>query len=225
MCEEVWGGYQPQLWCYDIIFTPQVTLTYQIWGQLGPCNSIRVQLYFPTFDLSQTWNFHFLKWIIIFKMLRRYDFYRGIRRPPTPPYPSKLFGPRVTMALFAAPPPWYPLPPFAENFRGWDEFVLSSPRPSLSNWLEPDLNFNFHPNSHGQNYPKLAFTPEIFSHRAGSPSLFASSRKTLKTSLFSHSHTINSPKLLNEATQSVHNQQKPSWRKKFTVTSPNGASG
>ncbi len=45
MCEEVWGGYQPQLWRYDVIFTPQVTLTYQIWGELGPCNSIRVQPY------------------------------------------------------------------------------------------------------------------------------------------------------------------------------------
>ena len=43
MCEEVWAGHQPQLWRYDIIFTAQVTLTYQIWGQLGPCNSIRVQ--------------------------------------------------------------------------------------------------------------------------------------------------------------------------------------
>ncbi len=43
MYEEVWGGYQPQSWSYDVIFTPQVTLTYQIWGQLGPCNSIRVQ--------------------------------------------------------------------------------------------------------------------------------------------------------------------------------------
>ncbi len=25
--------------------TPQVALTYQIWGQVGPCNSIRVQPY------------------------------------------------------------------------------------------------------------------------------------------------------------------------------------
>jgi hypothetical protein len=45
MCEEVWGGYQPQLWRYDVIFTPQMVLTYQIWGQLGPCNSTRVQPY------------------------------------------------------------------------------------------------------------------------------------------------------------------------------------
>ncbi len=45
MYEEVWGGCQPQSWRYDIIFTPQVALTDQIWGQLGPCNSIRVQAY------------------------------------------------------------------------------------------------------------------------------------------------------------------------------------
>ncbi len=31
--------------CYDVNFTPQVTLMYKIWGQLGPCNSIRVQPY------------------------------------------------------------------------------------------------------------------------------------------------------------------------------------
>ncbi len=28
-----------------IFFTPQVALTYQIWGQLGQCSSIRVQPY------------------------------------------------------------------------------------------------------------------------------------------------------------------------------------
>ncbi len=28
-----------------IFFTPQVALTYQIWGQLGPYNSIRAQPY------------------------------------------------------------------------------------------------------------------------------------------------------------------------------------
>ncbi len=40
MYEEVWGGYRPQTWGYDVIFTPQVALTYQIWGQLVPCNSM-----------------------------------------------------------------------------------------------------------------------------------------------------------------------------------------
>jgi hypothetical protein len=140
-------------------------------------------------------------------MLRRYVFYGGICRPPTPPFPSKRFGPRATMALSATPPPWYHPPPFADDIRGWDEFYLNSPRPSPSNQLEPNLNFVLHPNSHGQNYPTLAFTPEIFSHRASLPSLSASSRKTLKTSLFLHPRTINSPELLNEATQSAHNQQ------------------
>ena len=140
-------------------------------------------------------------------MLQRYDFYGGIRRPPTPPYPSKPLGPRATMALSVAPPPCYRPSPFVDDIRGWDEFYLNSPRPSPSNQLELNLNFDFHSNSHGQNYPILAFTPKIFSHRAGSPSLFASSRKTLKTSLFSHPRTINSPKFLNEATQSAPYQQ------------------
>ena len=30
---------------YGIMFTPQVTPTFQIWGQLGQCNGIRVQAY------------------------------------------------------------------------------------------------------------------------------------------------------------------------------------
>ena len=111
------------------------------------------------------------------------------------------------MALSAAPQTWYRPPPFADDIRGWDEFYLNSPRPSSSNRLKPDLDFVLHPNSHGQNYPTLAFTPEIFSHRAGSPSLSASSRKTLKTSLGPHPHTLNPPKPLDEATQSAHNQQ------------------
>ena len=112
------------------------------------------------------------------------------------------------MALSAAPSPWYRLPLFADDIRGWDKFYLNSPRPSSSNRLKPDLDFVLHPNSHGQNYLTLAFTPKIFSHWcAGLPSLSASSRKTLKISLFSHPRTINSPEPLDEATQSAHNQQ------------------
>ena len=42
MYEKVWGWYQPQPWCNDIIFTPQATQNSQIWGQLGRCNGIRV---------------------------------------------------------------------------------------------------------------------------------------------------------------------------------------
>jgi hypothetical protein len=43
MYEAVWSEYQPQPWCFCNIFTPQVTLSPQIWGQLGQCNGIRVQ--------------------------------------------------------------------------------------------------------------------------------------------------------------------------------------
>ncbi len=45
MHEVVWGEYQPQPWRCGIISTPQVNLNPQIWGQLGQCNSIRVQPY------------------------------------------------------------------------------------------------------------------------------------------------------------------------------------
>ncbi len=45
--EVVWGGYQPQTWCYGIIFTPQVTLTSIIWWcHHGRCHGIRVFPYF-----------------------------------------------------------------------------------------------------------------------------------------------------------------------------------
>jgi len=42
MCEAVWGEYQHQTWPSDIIFTPQVNLNFQIWGQLGRWTNIRV---------------------------------------------------------------------------------------------------------------------------------------------------------------------------------------
>ena len=58
MYEEVWGGYQPQPWRYGITFTPQVTLTSQIWGQLGRCNSIRVQLY--SLETAYQWLTYFI---------------------------------------------------------------------------------------------------------------------------------------------------------------------
>ena len=45
MYEAVWGGYQPQPWCYGIILIPQVTLISQIGGQLCWCNDIQVHLH------------------------------------------------------------------------------------------------------------------------------------------------------------------------------------
>ena len=45
MYQAIWGGYQPQPSCFSIISTPQVNLTFQIWGQLVRCNGIRVQPY------------------------------------------------------------------------------------------------------------------------------------------------------------------------------------
>ena len=41
MYEVVRGGNQPQPWHYGIICAPQVTLTSQIWGQLGRWDNIR----------------------------------------------------------------------------------------------------------------------------------------------------------------------------------------
>jgi hypothetical protein len=43
---------------YGIIFTPQVTLTSQIWGQLGRCNGIWVQPY--ALETAYQWLKHFV---------------------------------------------------------------------------------------------------------------------------------------------------------------------
>ena len=56
MYEVVWGGYQPHPWCYGIIFTPQVTLNTQIWGQLGQCSCIKVPPY--AFETAYQWLKH-----------------------------------------------------------------------------------------------------------------------------------------------------------------------
>jgi hypothetical protein len=58
-------------------------------------------------------------------MLRGYDFYGGIRRLLTQPYPSKRFGQRATMTLHAAPSPSYHPPPFVDDIRGWGNFFLN----------------------------------------------------------------------------------------------------
>ena len=152
-------------------------------------------------------------------MLCRYNFYGGIRRPPTPLYASKRFGPSVTMALSAASTPWYCPPPSVNNIRGWDEFFLNSPQSSPFDRLDFNLNFVVPSNSHGQNHPTLGFTPEILFHRAGLPSLLASSRKTLKTSIFYHPCTTFSHKLLNEVTQPEPYQQS-NHRKERKIPSP-----
>ena len=58
MYEAVWSRYQPQPWRYGIIFTPQVTLTSQILGQLGRCNCIRVHPY--SLETAYQWLEHFI---------------------------------------------------------------------------------------------------------------------------------------------------------------------
>ena len=108
-------------WCHYIIVEGDKHLKL-----LPPCILDIYTVHFPMFDLSQTWNFDFLKWIIFLKMLRRYNFYGGIRRPPTPPYPSKRFGPRATMILSTTRTPWYRPPSFVDDIRGWDKFYLNS---------------------------------------------------------------------------------------------------
>ena len=95
-------------------------------------------------------------------MLQRYDFYGGIRRPPTPPYPSKQFGQCATMALSAAPTPLYRPPSFVDNIRGLDKFFLNSPRSTPSDQRNFGSDFLVPPKSHGQKQPTLASTPDIF---------------------------------------------------------------
>ena len=57
-CEVVWWEYQPQLWCWGIISTPQLKLNPQIWGQLGQCNGIRVKSY--ALETAYQWLKHFV---------------------------------------------------------------------------------------------------------------------------------------------------------------------
>ncbi len=56
MSEAVWSWYQPQPWRYGFIYTLQVTLSPQIWGQPGRCNGIRVQPY--TLETAYQWLKH-----------------------------------------------------------------------------------------------------------------------------------------------------------------------
>ena len=139
-------------------------------------------------------------------MLQRYDFYRGIRGPPTPPYPSKRFGQCATMALSTAPTPWYCPPPFIDNIRGRDELFLNSPCLTPSDRRDFGSDFLVPPKSHGQNQPTLASTPEISFFCESSPSFLASSRKTLETSLFYPPRITNFHINGNEATQFVPDQ-------------------
>ena len=95
-------------------------------------------------------------------MLQWYDFYGGICRLPTPPYPSKQFGQCATMALSAAPTPLYRPPSFVDNIRGLDKFFLNSPRSTPSDQRNFGSDFLVPPKSHGQKQPTLASTPDIF---------------------------------------------------------------
>jgi hypothetical protein len=140
-------------------------------------------------------------------MLQQYNFYGGIRRPPTPPYPSKRFRQCATMAISAAPTPWYRPPPFINDIRGWDNFFLNSPRSTPSDRRNFGSDFLVPPKSHGQKQPTLASTPEIFFFCKNSPCLLASSRKTLETSLFYATGTTNFHINGNEATQLIPDQR------------------
>ncbi len=82
-------------------------------------------------------------------MLRRYDFYGGIRRPLTQQHPSKQFGQGPTMTLSAALPPPNRHPPFVDNIRGWDEFFLNSPRFTPSDRRDFGFDIFVPPKSHG----------------------------------------------------------------------------
>jgi hypothetical protein len=151
-------------------------------------------------------------------MLRRYNFYGGIRRPLTQPHPSKRFGRGPTMTLSAAPPPPNRHPPFVGNIRGWDEFFLNSPR------LTPSDRHNFGsdilvpPKSHGQKQPILVSTPEILFFCKSSPYYAASNRKTLETSLVFPTTTTNLPINGNvKATQPKHHQRNDDRGERFML--------
>jgi hypothetical protein len=126
---------------------------------------------------------------------------------PTPQHPSKQIRQWVTMALSAALTHWYCHPPFVDNIRGWDKFFMNSPCSFPSNGCSFDFNFLVPPKFHGQNYLTLASTPGIIFHCTSSPSFLASSRKTLKTSLFYPPCTTNFHINGKEVTQFELNQR------------------
>ncbi len=140
-------------------------------------------------------------------MLRWYDFYGGIRRLPTLPYPSKQFRQCATMTLSAAPSPLYHHPLFVDNIRGWVDFFLNSPCSTPSNQRNFGSDFLVPPKSHGQKQPTLASTPEISFFCKSSPCLLASSRKTLETSLFYATRTTYFHINGNETTQPIPDQR------------------
>ena len=76
MSEAFWSGYQPQPWRCGIIFTPQVTLTSQIWGQLGRCNDVRVHPY--SLETTYQWLKHY---IYVIQMIWMWDTVNGGLQP------------------------------------------------------------------------------------------------------------------------------------------------
>jgi hypothetical protein len=76
MSEAFWSGYQPQPWRCGIIFTPQVTLTSQIWGQLGQCNDVRVHPY--SLETTYQWLKHY---IYVIQMIWMWDTVNGGLQP------------------------------------------------------------------------------------------------------------------------------------------------
>ena len=157
-------------------------------------------------------------------MLRRYDFYGGIRRPPTPPYPSMRFGQYATMAISPTPTPCYRPPPFVDNIRGWDDFFLNSPRWTPSDRCDFGSDFLVPPESHRQNQPALASTPKIFFFCESLPSFLASSRETLETSLFiPHAPQISTYMEMKQPSLSLTNATTIAERERYTATSLDGA--
>jgi hypothetical protein len=140
-------------------------------------------------------------------MLQRYDFYGGIRRPLTQPYPSKQFRQCATMTLSPAPSPSYCHPPFVDNIRGWDEFFLNSPCLTPLDRRNFGSDFLVPPKSHGQKQPTLASTPEIFLFCESSPCILFSSWKTVETSLFHATRTTNFHINGNKTTQPIYHQR------------------
>ena len=140
-------------------------------------------------------------------MLRWYDLYGGICRPPTLPYWSKQFRQCATMTLSAAPSPLYRHPPCIYDIRGWDDFFLNSPRSTPSDRRNFGSDFLVPPKSHGQKQSSLASTPEISFFCKSSPCLLASSRKTPETSLFHATCTTTFHINGNEMTQPIPDQR------------------
>ena len=89
--EALWGGSQPQPWCYDIIHNPQANLNSQIWGKPGRWHGIKVHAY--GLETAYQWLKHFVH--VYYWCLKWSDVDLSLKTWPN----DIIFTPQVTWIL------------------------------------------------------------------------------------------------------------------------------